>query len=184
MEKKNGVYLGIIVALVAAIAAMSIGFAFTNVNLQIDGDVTTKAQAWDVHFDKDSIQVKSGSVSATSAATAVATSYLTATYEVTLEKVGDFYEFDIDAKNYGDFKAQLTNITITSGNDYLTHTVKYNGSAISAGAVNNGTVLDKNDKDTYTVRVEYVQPDHESKLPTADVTETFSVTLTYAQVTD
>lgn len=181
MERKNGVYLGVIIALVVAIVGMSIGFAFTDIELKIDGDVTTKAQKWDVHFNPESINVTSGSVNATTAANAVATEYLTATYKVTLAKVGDFYEFTIDAKNFGDFNAKLSNISITGGTDYLTHTVKYNGSAISAGTVN-GTTLVPGASDTYTVRVEYIEPDDESKLPSSDVTNTYNVTLTYTQV--
>ena len=35
------------------------------------------------------------------------------TYEVTLEKPGDFYSFDIDVINDGSFDAQLTKITMS-----------------------------------------------------------------------
>lgn len=180
MEKKNGAYLVAIIALAIAVVGMSIGFAFADINLNINGDVTTKAQAWDIHFDSASIQVTPGSVVATNAA-AVETGNLTATYNVTLEKVGDFYEFTIDAKNYGDFNAKLSNITITEGKPYLAHTIKYNGTPITTGVVDNGTVISPNAADTYTVRVEYIQPDSEADLPTSAVTETYSVTLTYTQ---
>lgn len=180
MEKKNGAYLVAVIALAIAVVGMSIGFAFSDINLTVNGDVTTKAQSWDVHFDSASIQETSGSVSATNAAN-VETGNLTATYNVTLEKVGDFYEFTIDAKNYGDFNAKLSNITITEGKPYLAHTVKYNGTPITAGVVNDGTVITPNNADTYTIRVEYIQPENEADLPTTAVNETYSVTLTYTQ---
>lgn len=181
MEKKNGAYLVAIVALAIAVVGMSIGFAFSDINLNINGDVTTKAQSWDVHFDPDNIQVTSGSVTATNAVSVQADN-LTATYKVTLEKVGDFYEFTIDAKNYGDFDAKLSNIAITEGEPYLAHTVKYNGTTITNGVVDSGTTISHNDKDTYTVRVEYIRPDSEADLPTSAVTTTYSVSLTYTPV--
>ena len=180
MERKNGVYLGIIAALLVAVVGMSIGFAFSNIDLKVEGDVTTKALAWDVHFDPNSVVVTEGSVTATTAA-AVATTNLTASYKVTLEEVGDFYEFTIKAKNFGDFNAKLSNIAITAGKPYLTHTVKYNSSAITAGEVN-GTTLAPGDSDTYVIRVEYIEPADEADLPVNDPEETFEVTLTYTQV--
>lgn len=181
MERKNGVYLGIIAALLVAVVGMSIGFAFTSINLKVEGDVTTKASAWDVHFDPSSVVVTEGSAEAETAASAVATAYLTATYKVTLEKVGDFYEFTINAKNYGDFDAQLTHIDITAGENYLTHTVKYNGAAVTTGDVT-GTTITPGDSDTYVIRAEYIEPEDEADLPSADVTKTLTVTLTYSQV--
>lgn len=68
-----------------------------------------------------------------------------------------------------------------TGKPYLAHTVKYNGNPITAGAVNDGTVIAPNNADTYTIRVEYIQPENEADLPTTAVNETYSVTLTYTQ---
>lgn len=180
MERKNGVYLGIIAALLVAVVGMSIGFAFSNIELKVNGDVTTKAAKWDVHFDPSSLVVTSGSATA-SEAVSVDTNNTTATYKVTLDTVGDFYEFTIKAKNYGTFNAKLSNIAITAGEEYLTHTVKYNGNLITAGAVD-GTTLAPEASDTFIIRAEYVEPSDASQLPETDVTKTLSVTLTYSQV--
>lgn len=187
MEKKNNGYLIAIIALAVAVVGMSIGFAFTDINLQITGNqVTTKAASWDVHFDKDSVSVSTGSETASTPANAVATQYTTATYAVTLQKPGDYYEFVIDAKNYGTFDAKLSNYTfnaspsLPTSDSYIVHTLRYNGTVINPGT-QNGTTIAPNEKDTYTVRVEYVKPTSASNLPSEDVKYTFTVTLTYTE---
>ena len=186
MEKKNVGYLVAIFALAIAVVGMSIGFAFTDINLQIKGDkVTTKAASWDVHFDSTSLAATANSN--VTASTPIATSDTThASYAVTLEKPGDKYEFTIKAKNYGTFDAKLSAYALTAspslptGDSYIAHTLKYNGNVITPGDIS-GTTLAPGASDTYTVTVEYLKPTDAANLPSEDVEYTFTIDLTYTE---
>lgn len=184
MEKKNGVYLVAIIALAIAVVAMSVGFAFTDIQLNVNGNVTTKATSWDVHFS--SVTPGSGSVTPTSAAT-ISADNKTISYTVTLAEPGDKYEFDATVINDGDFDAELTSITMTSTESipYLNHVVTYDSKDYTA-ATNNIATADRKTlvagaTETVHVKIEYVQPASELELPTTDQTATYTVTLNYAQ---
>ncbi len=189
MERKNSYYLIAIIALAAAVVSLSVAFAFTDINLQIDGNVTAKATKWDVHFKEVKNINKTETTTVAKAATlATGDQPLTASYEVTLTKPGDFYEFDIDVINAGDFDAKLKNIALTSttGIAYLNHVVTYNstGYTDASNAVNGNTLAANGGTETVHVKIEYVQPADENDLPTTDQTGTYTVTLTYTQATN
>lgn len=186
MEKKNVGYLVAIFALAIAVVGMSIGFAFTDINLQIKGDkVTTSKASWDVHF-VDSTVAATANSNVTPSTAAVTTDDTHATYAVTLAKPGDKYEFTIDAKNFGTFDAKLSayafdaSPSLPASDSYITHTLKYNGTAITPGTIS-GTTIQPGESDTYTVTVEYVKPQNSSSLPSEDVEYTFTIDLTYTE---
>ena len=130
MEKKIS-YSGLVVVVLAvAVLIMSVGFAVFSTNLSINGTAQVSSSNWQVEFDESSYEETPGSVSPTSVPTINTTSM---TYQVTLAKPTDFYEFTIDVKNLGTFNAQLKSITmtdITEHANYLKYTVTYNGSRI------------------------------------------------------
>lgn len=186
MERKNSYYLIAIIALAVAVVSLSVAFAFTDIDLTIDGNVTTKATKWDVHFKEIKNVNKPNTVTVTSAAAlASGDAPLTASYTVTLTKPGDFYEFDIDVINAGDFDAKLKTIalTSTSGIAYLNHVVTYNSTDYTAASnnVNGNTLAAGGGTETVHVKIEYVQPASENDLPKTDQTGTYTVTLTYTQ---
>ena len=188
MERKNSYYLIAIIALAVAVVSLSVAFAFTDIDLTIDGNVTTKATKWDVHFDSvKNINKSATTVQTEAAALGTGTAPLTASYTVTLTKPGDFYEFDIDVINAGDFDAKLKTIAMTSTTSiaYLNHVVTYNSTDYenASNNVNGNTLAANGGIETIHVKIEYVQPASESALPTTDVTSTYTVTLTYTQDT-
>lgn len=192
MERKNTGYIVAIIALAIAVVGMSIGFAFSDINLKIEGDtVKTKAASWDIHFDPEynsesGYSVTSGSVTGTPV---LGTNNTVATYSVTLTKPGDFYEFTVSAKNFGTFDAKLTNYAfeadpaLPTTDSYITHTLKYRGTTIAPGTVSNGTTLAPDASDTYTVRIDYAKPTDAADLVAQDITYTFTIVLTYSEVT-
>ena len=188
MERKNSYYLIAIIALAAAVVSLSVAFAFTDIDLTINGDVTTKATKWDVHFKEVKNINKTATTTVAEAATIDSNKQLTASYEVTLTKPGDFYEFDIDVINAGDFDAKLKNIALTSttGIAYLNHVVTYNSTGYTAASntVNGNTLAANGGTETVHVKIEYVQPADEDDLPTTDQNGTYTVTLTYTQATN
>ena len=182
MEKKNTFYVAVIAILLVAVVAMSIGFAFSDVNLT--GGVTAKATKWDVHF-KEVKNIANNGATVTTAPSVPANGSTSISYTVTLNKPGDYYEFDADVIDAGDFNAILKTIAMTStaSIDYLDHVVTYNSTNYTAAtnAITGNSALAPEGTETIHVKVSYVEPADESSLPTTDQTQTLTVTLTYGQ---
>lgn len=185
MERQSKGLVFVVAMLVCSICVFGIAFAATayNQDLSVTGTANVAAAKWDVHFDKDSYSLSTGSVEADS----YTLTNSSMQYEVTLTEPGDFYEFTVIAKNEGTFNAELTGITMTALNasqsKYLTYTVTYDGTTYSS--TNNslsGSILAKtNGAKNVVVRVEYVQPTNEADLPTEDQKITLEATLSFAQ---
>ena len=104
MEKKRTGQIVTILVLSFAVLFMSVGFAAFSQTLDINGTANVDAAKWSVHFDKATYEETTGSVTATNP-TIGDTSI---TYEITLEKPGDYYSFNINVINDGTFDANLT----------------------------------------------------------------------------
>ncbi len=189
MNKNRNFQAIIMGVLAAALLVMAVGYAAVfNQTLTINGTATAKAAKWDIHFDSESYEETTGSVTATS--TNIGTTSMS--YNVTLAKPGDFYEFTIDVVNAGTFNANLTAITLTNSitsaqSNYLTYTFKYNNTTYAASTSGLSILLkaaDANSDDdvaTVTVRVDYVQPANAANLPNTDQEVTLNVSLDYQQ---
>lgn len=183
MEKKIS-YSGLTITLLAvAIVIMSVGFAAFSANLNINGTAQVSSSSWRVEFDESTYKETEGSVSPTSDPTINTTSM---TYQVTLAKPTDFYEFTIDVKNLGTFDAQLKSITMTDISEhanYLKYTVTYGGTEYTKTTSNLSIPLTAGSGvEEVKVRVEYIQPSDSSLLPSEAKTVTLSTSLDYQQV--
>ena len=189
MDKNRNFQTVIMGVLAAALLVMAVGYAAVfNETLTINGTATAKAAKWDIHFDSSTYTESTGSVTATSH-TVNSTSM---SYNVTLAKPGDFFEFTIDVVNAGTFNANLTSITLTNSitstqANYLTYTFYYNGTAYAASAsslsipIKAADTSSDDDTATVKVRLDYVQPANASNLPTTDQEVTLNVSLDYQQ---
>lgn len=187
MVKQKNTQIVIIAVLAVAVLVMSVGFAASayTKNLSVNGsNVNVQASKWDVHFDSTSYTESAGSVVANSK-TLTGTNM---TYDVTLTKPGDFYEFTVAVENLGTFDANLTALTMsgltTEQSKYLVYTIDYNGTQYTSSQSSiSGVTLSKTDGTApVKVRVEYVQPADSTQLPTTDQTISLTAALTYTQV--
>ena len=197
MRKKqmNKTIIGVATALLFLI---SIGYAAISTTLTINGTANISAVSWNVHFAN--IQVTNGSVTGANVTTAPtiptgSTTTTSLTYNVALEKPGDFYEFTVDVVNGGSINAKIaengiTKTTKIEGNDLTTaqaklinYTVTYadqGGTAIQVGdklSKSGATISGIGDTRTIKVRVEY-----NTDLTGADlnaVGENMALTLTF-----
>ena len=185
MEKQKNTQLLIIGVLAVTIMLMTIGFAVYASTLTINGNVTVNPATWSVHYVTTSYQETTGSV----AASAHNLTNTAATYTVTLDKPGDFYEFTANIINDGTFDADLTALTMssltTAQQKYLSYVVTYNGTdyTASASSLSGITLPCTSGSNTHPVkvRVTYLQPENSSELPTESVTLTLTASLDYEQ---
>lgn len=182
MEKQKNTQMFVIAILAVAVLTMSVGFAVFTQTLDINGNVTVASSKWSIAFDTSSYVESDGSV-AVSNKTLDGTSM---TYNVTLTKPGDFYEFTVNVKNTGTFDANLTGITMspltTEQSKYLTYEIDYNGNTytstqtgLSISLANTSGIV------PVKVKVSYVQPEKPADLPSSEVTIPLTASLTYKQ---
>lgn len=151
-EKRRSVA---IVAILLLLLLLGIGYAALTTTLNINGSATVKKQTWNIKFANPN--VTTGSITAEGGGSIIPTvSGTTATYTITLEKPGDFYEFTIDVQNTGTINAKVGDTPIISGlstemDKVVNYTVTYE----------DGTEIKKDDKldagatKNFKVRVEY-----------------------------
>ena len=168
-----------VLILLLLIGFITIGYAVLNSDLTITGTSHITNATWDVHFE--TIAVTSGSVTATTAPTIDATG-LNITYEVTLTKPGDFYEFSVNVKNDGSVTAKLSAAPTISGptsaqDVYTNYTfLNSDGSAITSGQ----TIAPGASK-TYKVRVEFDRNISSDQLPTTAQNMTLTASMNWEQ---
>lgn len=175
-ERKKRMSVLILLLLVGFI---TIGYAVLNSDLTITGTSHITNATWDVHFEN--VVITTGSVSATSGPT-IDASKLNVTYEVTLTKPGDFYEFTVDVKNGGSVPAKLSaapTITgVSSAQDvYTNYTFKNSDDT----AVTAGQTIAAGGKRTYKVRVEFDKNISNSQLPTQQQNMTLTASMNWEQ---
>jgi hypothetical protein len=149
-KKKNKVMIVLIALLV-----VSIGYAAISTTLKITGIAAVTKQTWNIYWENP--VVTSGSVTTT--VPELVNNDTVATWDVTLNWPGEFYEFTIDAVNAGTIDAKIKDLSATSTPalpSYITYTVTdSNGDPLelnhTLAKANNGTPT----KETYTVRVEF-----------------------------
>lgn len=185
MKRGMAVSAVIIVLLVVAIVAMSVGFASFSQNLEINGTAEINPTKWSVHFD-DATFNESGTVTSNNKDVGE----LAISYDITLNNPGDTYSFTINVVNDGDFDAELTSITmpdISTHAKYLAHKVTVGGTEFTASnaAIDTPIALEAGSNVQVKVDVQYLMPENESELPSTPVSDlSLSVALGFTQVTE
>lgn len=185
MEKKKNTQILIIAVLSVAILFMSVGYATFASRLNVTGNVTVKANRWSVHYDTTTYGEAQNSVTA-SAHNLTSTDL---TFTVTLTKPGDFYEATANVINDGTFNAALTSITMSSltaaQQKYLVYKVYFDGHEFTgnqSGLSYSLPYTANSNSKVVKVRLEYIQPENSSELPTTDDdTVTLTASLNFEQ---
>ena len=180
MKKKSGkkVVLSLLALLLLTI---TVGYAALSTTLNINGTSKINNATWDVHFAN--LEVTSGSVSATKAATIDSATEID--YNVELIKPGDFYEFTVDVTNTGTIDAKLGDAPILSGvsaeqDVYTNYTVKYTDNDTDT-AINANDKLAAGATKKLKVRVEFDRNITNSQLPTEAQTLDLKFAMNYVQ---
>ena len=177
MRRKNN-YTVIIILLFLLI---SIGYAALTANLQIQGITHLSGNTWDVHLENIDNIVNNGAT----VNSAPSINDNTLSFNVTLGKPGDYYEFTVDVKNDGGIDAALGQAPTLTGFteeqlELATYSITYNDTAV--GSVAAGDTLAHGAYKTIMVRVEFLTDIDEEDLPSTEVTlNTLTLQLNYVQ---
>lgn len=160
-------------------ASVTVGYAALSTTLSITGKGTLSKNSWDIHFE-NLVIVDNGASVVTTAPTIDSTK-TKVSFNITLSKPGDTYEFTVDAVNKGTIDAMLSGFSATSlttdQQKYLTYTVTYSDGATTSTK----DYLKKGTSETIRVRVRFRDDLTATDLPSSAETLNLTATLTYVQ---
>lgn len=160
-------------------ASVTVGYAALSTTLSITGKGTLSKNSWDIHFE-NLVIVDNGASVVTTAPTIDSTK-TKVSFNITLSKPGDTYEFTVDAVNKGTIDAMLSGFSATSltadQQKYLTYTVTYSDGA----TISTKDYLKKGTSETIRVKVRFKEDLTSADLPTSAETLNLTATLVYVQ---
>lgn len=160
-------------------ASVTVGYAALSTTLSITGKGTLSKNSWDIHFE-NLVIVDNGASVVTTAPTIDSTK-TKVSFNITLSKPGDTYEFTVDAVNKGTIDAMLSGFSTTSltadQQKYLTYTVTYGDGA----TISTKDYLKKETSETIRVRVRFRDDLTSADLPSSAATLNLTATLVYVQ---
>ena len=163
MYRKSNLRIFLILLIVLSVG-ISIGYAYLNTSLTINGTSAVQKNTWDTHFDN--IKIKEGSVTANIEPT-VESGTKISRFDLVLQKPGDYYEFTVDVVNSGTLDAMVSNIVKTpdltlAQQKYLDYKIEYeNGEQITTKQLVKAEEFVR-----VKVRVEYKKDIQPEDLPT------------------
>ena len=160
-------------------ASITVGYAALSTTLSITGKGTLSKNSWDIHFE-NLVIVDNGASVVTTAPTIDSTK-TKISFNITLSKPGDTYEFTVDAVNKGTIDAMLSGFSTTSlttdQQKYLTYTVTYSDGA----TISTKDYLKKGTSETIRVKVRFKEDLTSADLPSSAETLNLTATLIYVQ---
>ena len=186
--------------LVLLLLGISIGFAALSTTLKIIGTTNISKNTWNIYWENKSVNQNGVSTTAPGlSAEQGKTANTIATWSVTLNLPGDFYEFTINAVNSGTIDAMLSEdgitTTVVAGQgspstlpEYIVYTVTYeDGTAIAPYHKLGKAVSGVPTKEAYKVRVEFtddITVEQMNNIPSGGYSYTFTTQATYVQADD
>ncbi|MBR1936543.1 MAG: BspA family leucine-rich repeat surface protein [Bacilli bacterium] len=159
---------------------VSVGYAVLSTNLNIIGTSNINNPTWNIHWEN--VQVKTGSVSATTPT--IDTAKTTVNYSVTFTIPGEYYEFTVDAVNAGTIDGmisvvsnKLNNVEITTLPNYFEYKVTYEDGVDIAP----NHLLEASSSEKYKVHVGYKKDISSTDIPSSPQTLNLSFSVTYVQ---
>lgn len=160
-------------------ASVTVGYAALSTTLSITGKGTLSKNSWDIHFEN--LVIVGNGASAVTTAPTIDSTKTKVSFNITLSKPGDSYEFTVDAVNKGTIDAMLSGFSATSltadQQKYLTYTVTYSDGA----TISTKDYLKKGTSETIRVKVRFKEDLTSADLPTSAETLNLTATLVYVQ---
>lgn len=160
-------------------ASVTVGYAALSTTLSITGKGTLSKNSWDIHFEN--LVIVDNGASAVTTAPTIDSTKTKVSFNITLSKPGDTYEFTVDAVNKGTIDAMLSGFSTTSltadQQKYLTYTVTYSDGA----TISTKDYLKKGTSETIRVRVRFKDDLSATDLPSSAETLNLTATFVYVQ---
>ena len=180
-SRREGIYLLLGIVLLT----ITLGYAYLQSNLSINGTTNVSSASWNIYWDN--IQFGSNNITDVNTPATIDTGKTEVSFNVNFKEPGDTYEFTVDAVNDGTIDAMIdvvsTGVYAINGTtpktlpDYLEYTVTYSDGVEIAP----NQLLASGDTETYKVRVHYKEDITASQLPSTADNYVFKFSVTYKQ---
>lgn len=185
-KKRNKIFVVLLILL-----GITIGFAAISTTLKLNGSVNVSKHTWKVYWRNPVVTTGSKVMTAPVISDDDEQDDTKATWSVSFDLPGEFYEFTIEAVNEGDIDVMVTDIidTVTPAlPNYVSYTFTYaDGQQIEEkhklAKATGGTPT----VETYKVRVEYLMDQADASTVnqmSADTTYTYTFGVVYATADD
>ncbi len=185
MQRRNVKRNKLIPVLVILLLGITLGYAYLNTTLNINGTTNISSANWNIYWDN--IQFASNNVTDVTTPATIQTGLTEVTFNVNFKEPGDTYEFTVDAVNDGSIDAMIDTFSkgVYASNgttektlpDYLEYTVTYSDGV----EISQNHLLEAGKTETYKVRVHYKEDITASQLPSTNDNYMFKFSVTYAQ---
>ena len=176
----------IVMLFIALIVGISFGYANLTTTLSINGTTTISKVTWGVVFDNLVVTPNSHEPDDPNVHNTVVISddKTTLTYNITLDRPSDFYEFSVNVHNTGTLKAKLDSIERGADDTVLTARMQEYFDYHETGLQAKDSVLNPDGSYTITIRLDYKSSVDAENLPTASDVTTFKRTIHLNYVQD
>ena len=176
------------VILFLLVIGLGVGYALISTNLTINGVGKFSRSSWNVHFEDLTYNPGNVTLSQNDVAASInQTTNTDITFTVTLQRPGDFYEFEVAAVNSGTIDAMVGLVTNNLNNNPISSTNQVPAYARYTATYSDGVeiapnhLLEAGYSETYKVRLEYRTDIDPEDLPDTVQTLTFNFGVQYVQ---
>ena len=152
-KKKYGLLIIVMLLLI------SVGYALINTTLKLNGSSKIKKARWNIYFDK--VEHESG---VTSTETKIDDKKTTVSFDIDLQKPGDYYQFNVDTVNDGTIDAIIDSTELTGLTNTTKEIIDYDVTYSDGSSVNKCDTLNSGDRKTLLVKVKYFDDVKEDEL--------------------
>ncbi len=177
MRKKQNDQLKISI-LLFLLLVIGIGYAYLTSNLSISGAAQVTGNTWDIHFAN--IQIKSGSISASSIPT-IDSNKTSIAYSVYLAKPGDYFEFTADIVNAGTIPGIVSLSSLTGLDPQYLNVIDYSITYDYGLPVNVNDILNDGATKTIKIRTYYKEDITKESLPSTNIDLNLVYNIQYVQ---
>ena len=177
MRKNNKNFIYSILLLI--LLSVGIGYAYLTSNLSITGSTKVTGNTWDIHFAN--LVVNSNSVTATTPASIDPTNNTSINYAITLDKPGDFYEFNVDIVNAGSIPGKINLVTINGITSEVEDIIDYSITYSNNKLVQVNDILNANSSKNIKVRIYFMEDITPEDLLDTDANLNLTLSITYVQ---
>ena len=170
-NRKNIVFI-----VIALLLIIGVGYAFVTENLKINGSSGIKSGSWVIYFDK--VANESGVVSTN---TEITHNKTQVDFNISLEKPGDYYEFDVDTVNDGTIDAMIDSIEFGDIDDDLKNVITFDVTYKDGTRIKKCDILPKKSRKTITIKVNYKDNIDESQIIETEQSLNLTFTINYLQ---
>ena len=158
---------------------IGIGYAYLTSNLSITGSTKVTGNTWDIHFAN--LVVNPDSVSATTPASIDSNDNTSINYAITLDKPGDFYEFNVDIVNAGSIPGKINLVTINGITSEVEDIIDYSITYSNNKLVQVNDILNANSSKNIKVRIYFIEDITPEDLFDTEANLNLTLSITYIQ---